>query len=182
MKKTAVILLLILALMLGGCSREEDPHPEWADLVRAENLLAVQTPEGFTLNENNDALSPNGIYYFTWTKGEGSKIVNAEGEDAQSTTARSTCLRRSAAVWSMPRRALASGRRWRQKITPWKVPERSRARTAASRVWCSDRRRKAAPLPGARRRSWQGRIWRSARRSSARRILTGMLRRFWRIF
>lgn len=81
MKKT-MVLLLLAALLLTGCSRSMDPHPEWDSLVRADNLLAVETPEGFTLNESKGALSLNGVYYFTWSKGAGSKITNAQGEDA----------------------------------------------------------------------------------------------------
>lgn len=80
MKKT-IVLLLLAALLLTGCSIE-DPHLEWDQLVRADNLLAAETPEGFTLNESKGALSLNGVYYFTWSKGAGSKITNAQGEDA----------------------------------------------------------------------------------------------------
>lgn len=82
MKKYFTIALLVIALLLSGCTRAEDPHPEWEGLVRADNLLAVQTPEGFALAERNDVLAANGIYYFTWGHGEGRTITNAEEETA----------------------------------------------------------------------------------------------------
>lgn len=81
MKKTMVFLLLA-ALLLTGCGKNTDPHPEWDKLARADNLLAVETPEGFTLNESKSALSLSGVYYFTWSKGTGNKITNAEGKEA----------------------------------------------------------------------------------------------------
>lgn len=79
MKRT-MVLLLLAALLLTGCA--PDPHPEWDSLVRADNLLAAQTPEGFTLNESKGALSLNGVYYFTWSKGDGTKVTNAQGDEA----------------------------------------------------------------------------------------------------
>lgn len=82
MKKSLALALLVIALLLSGCSKTEDPHPEWEGLVRADNLLAVQTPEGFALAESNDALAVNGIYYFAWGQGEGRTITNAEEENA----------------------------------------------------------------------------------------------------
>lgn len=82
MKKSLALALLVIALLLSGCSKAEDPHPEWESLVRADNLLAVQTPEGFALAESNDALAANGIYYFAWGQGEGRTITNAEEENA----------------------------------------------------------------------------------------------------
>lgn len=81
MKKT-VVFLLLAALMLTGCSFRADPHPEWDKLARADNLLAAETPDGFTLNESKIAMSLSEVYYFTWAKGTGSRITNAEGEEA----------------------------------------------------------------------------------------------------
>lgn len=81
MKKTVVILLLA-ALLLAGCGKIEDPHPEWDKLARADNLLAIETPDGFTLNESKGALSLQDVYYFSWSKGDGSTITNAEGSEA----------------------------------------------------------------------------------------------------
>lgn len=78
--KRILILLLLAALLLTGCAA--DPHPEWEKLARADNLLAAETPEGFTLNESKGALSLNGVYYFNWSKGEGRQVTNAQGEDA----------------------------------------------------------------------------------------------------
>lgn len=80
--KKLVFLLLAAALLLCGCSGKEDIHPEWAGLVRADDLMAVKTPAGFTLCESNDVLSLNGIYYFAWSKGEGREITNEEEKTA----------------------------------------------------------------------------------------------------
>lgn len=77
-----VIILLLAALLLTGCSPAADPHPEWDNLARADNLLAAETPEGFTLNESKGALSLQNVYYFSWSKGDGTKITNAQGENA----------------------------------------------------------------------------------------------------
>lgn len=80
--KKIMVFLLLAALLLAGCGKNADPHPEWDKLARADNLLAAETPEGFTLNESKSALSLKGVYYFTWSKGTGSKITNAEGSEA----------------------------------------------------------------------------------------------------
>lgn len=81
MKKPAILLLTAM-LLLCGCSKTEDLHPEWAGLVRADDLMAVNTPAGFTLSESNDVLSLNGIYYFAWSKGEGREITNEDEKTA----------------------------------------------------------------------------------------------------
>ena len=80
--KRFMLGLLLACLLLAGCG-SPDPHPEWDKLARADNLLAAETPQGFSLNESKGALSLNGVYYFTWTLGSGTTITNAEGEDAQ---------------------------------------------------------------------------------------------------
>lgn len=81
MKRVTILVLALLLLV--GCAPREDKHPEWgADLVRIGADMAAQTPEGFTLQESNDALAPGGIYYVSWSRGEGRTILNAEGKEA----------------------------------------------------------------------------------------------------
>lgn len=84
MKKRLMILLFVLVL-LTGCAKEApvDEHPEWnAYPVRFGNVLAAETIDGFTLNETNDVMSIAGLWYATWTAGEGTEIKNAQGKDA----------------------------------------------------------------------------------------------------
>lgn len=82
--KKGMIWLLLTALLLSGCGAERvDAHPEWdAAWIRFDNHLAAETPDGFVAGEYNDALSISGIFYNTWTAGEGRSITNAEGEEA----------------------------------------------------------------------------------------------------
>lgn len=51
--------------------------------VTVGNVIGVDTPEGMTPRENSDALSAKGMYYATWSIGEGTPMVNESGEDAE---------------------------------------------------------------------------------------------------
>lgn len=46
-------------------------------------LVGVDTPDGMTQRENNEALSAEGMYYATWSIGEGIPYTNEDGEEAQ---------------------------------------------------------------------------------------------------
>lgn len=84
MKRRAMIVLLIL-LLLTACAKEPaaDAHPEWnAYPIRFGDVLAAETVEGFELNESNDVMSIAGLWYATWTAGEGEAIENAQGREA----------------------------------------------------------------------------------------------------
>jgi len=78
------IFVLTAALALTGCAGSgEDPHPDWDESwVRIAEYVGVEPLEGFTLNESNDALFMSGLYYATWTSGEGRDFVNSDGEEA----------------------------------------------------------------------------------------------------
>ncbi len=77
------ILALIAALALTGCGKPEETHPDWDESwVRIADYIGVEPLEGFTLNESNDALFMSGLYYATWTSGNGRDFVNSEGEKA----------------------------------------------------------------------------------------------------
>ncbi len=80
--KRLIAILALLCLLLTGCSGPAR-DPSWEeDWVGLGNVLAVDTPADFTLRDNQDALSPNGIYYVSWSSGEGQTIENDEGEEA----------------------------------------------------------------------------------------------------
>lgn len=78
------ICALLAALALTGCAGQaEDPHPDWDESwVRIGEYIGVEPLEGFTLNESNDVMSLSGLYYATWTAGEGQAFTNADGNDA----------------------------------------------------------------------------------------------------
>lgn len=79
----AAVLLGFSVLALCACGQTAEPAAE-TDIrsVSADNLMTASVPEGFVLSESNDALSFSGIYYYTFTSGEGRSITNGEGEDA----------------------------------------------------------------------------------------------------
>lgn len=78
------ILALLAALLLAGCSEPAaQSHPEWDESwFRLGEDIGIEPLEGFSLNESNDTLSLSGLYYATWTCGDGRDYVNADGEDA----------------------------------------------------------------------------------------------------
>ena len=83
---TFYIMLLAALLLLTGCGSTEpvqDPHPDWDEAwFRVSTDVGVETPSGFVFNESNDVMSPDGLYYATWTSGEGRDITNAQGREA----------------------------------------------------------------------------------------------------
>lgn len=78
------ILVWLLLLTLTGCGgTEAESHPDWDESwTRMAEYIAIETPEGFSLNESNDVLSVSGLYYATWTTGEGQTMVNTDGKEA----------------------------------------------------------------------------------------------------
>lgn len=87
MKKGICLLLAALCLCLTGCT---PPPPEKAadgggwdeSWVTVGGVLGVDTPEGLTARENNDSLSANGMFYATWSMGEGEPYTNEDGDEA----------------------------------------------------------------------------------------------------
>lgn len=82
--KRIVIFLLAAALLLCGCAGTEGQRdPGWEESWTAMGShLAIESLEDFPLNESNDVLGISGLYYATWTCGEGQAYVNSDGKDA----------------------------------------------------------------------------------------------------
>lgn len=89
MKRAALGLLAgALCLGLAGCGAAPAPERaadglDWSEnWVTVGGVVGVDTPEGMTARENNEALAANGMYYATWSMGEGEPCTNADGEEA----------------------------------------------------------------------------------------------------
>ena len=90
MRKSRVILLsTILCVCLVGCAQLPAPEQaadgaSWSGgWVTVGNVIGVDTPEGLTPQENNTALDVKGMYYATWSLGDETAYVNADGDDAK---------------------------------------------------------------------------------------------------
>lgn len=85
--KRIISLALLAVLLLTGCAAQTGPTNAelgWdEDWVRVGALLGVEPLDGFTLSENIDAMGVYGLYYATWTAGEGRDYTNADGEKAK---------------------------------------------------------------------------------------------------
>lgn len=86
--KRSKLILLALFLCLAGCGQavpvQAADGAAWSgDWVTVGNVVGVDTPDGMTARENNDALAPNGMYYATWSIGEGEPYTNEDGDEAQ---------------------------------------------------------------------------------------------------
>ena len=90
MKKIAAFLLIgVLCLGLASCAAPAAPKAAadgspWDEgWVTVGGVMGVDTPEGIDPRENNEALAANGMYYATWSIGEGELYTNEDGEDAE---------------------------------------------------------------------------------------------------
>lgn len=90
MKKWMALLTAgALCLGLTGCGTVLPPEKaadglDWdKDWVTVGGIVGVDTPDGMDPRENNEALSANGMYYATWSIGEGEAYTNADGDEAQ---------------------------------------------------------------------------------------------------
>lgn len=86
-KRAALWLSAALCLCLAGCAT---PPPERAadgaawgkGWITVGGVLGVDTPAGLTPRENNSSLSASGMFYATWSIGEGEPCINEDGEEA----------------------------------------------------------------------------------------------------
>lgn len=78
------IFALLAALTLTGCAGSaQNANPDWDESwVQLAGYVGIEPLDGFELNESNDLLSVSGLYYATWTAGEGQDFVNADGNEA----------------------------------------------------------------------------------------------------
>lgn len=88
MKKALFALLLAACVCLAGCTqpvpRQAADGEAWdEDWVNVGNVVGVETPEGMTPRENNDALAASGMYYAAWSIGAAEPYVNEDGDEAQ---------------------------------------------------------------------------------------------------
>lgn len=90
MKKWMVPLMAAaLCLNLTGCGTVLPPEKaadgmDWDESwITVGGIVGVDTPDGMDHRENNDALAANGMYYATWSIGEGAPYTNEDGEEAQ---------------------------------------------------------------------------------------------------
>ena len=87
-KRMALLLAGALCLGLAGCAAVPPEQAadglDWEESwVTVGGMIGVDTPDGMDARENNEALAANGMYYATWSVGEGEPYTNADGEDAQ---------------------------------------------------------------------------------------------------
>ena len=90
MKKWMVLLIAAaLSLGLAGCGTPPPPEKDAGGMDWDENwvtvggIVGVDTPDGMDHRENNEALAANGMYYATWSIGEGRSYTNEDGDEAQ---------------------------------------------------------------------------------------------------
>jgi len=90
MKKLLALLLTgALCFGLTGCGTVLPPEKaadglDWdEDWITVGSMVGVDTPQGMEPQENNEALASNGMYYATWSLGEGEPYTNEDGEEVQ---------------------------------------------------------------------------------------------------
>ena len=79
MKRHVFALLLAGCICLAGCAqpipRQAADGAAWDEQwVSVGNVIGIDTPEGLTPRENNDALTANGMYYATWVYWRGGAL------------------------------------------------------------------------------------------------------------
>ena len=88
-KRMAFLLAGFMCLGLTGCGTPLPPEKaadgsDWdKSWVTVGNLVGVDAPDGMDARENNEALSAQGMYYATWSIGEGEPYTNEDGDEAQ---------------------------------------------------------------------------------------------------
>lgn len=87
-RRMGFLICLASCLCLAGCTaslpdRAADGTAWSDDWVTVGGIIGVDTPDGLTPRENNEALAANGMYYATWSVGEAEDYINADGDSAQ---------------------------------------------------------------------------------------------------
>ena len=86
MKPYRILALVLCLLLLGGCGHKITQAADgtsWNDnwTVLGTTLGVEEPGNGFSLSDNSAILAADDTYYATWTYGEPTPYVNAEGKD-----------------------------------------------------------------------------------------------------
>ena len=86
MKIRRILVLALCLILLSGCGHKitqaVDGTPWDENWTVLGTTLGVEKPKnGFVLSDNSAILAADDTYYATWTNGEPSPYVNAEGKD-----------------------------------------------------------------------------------------------------
>jgi hypothetical protein len=81
MKRKVFTLILVLSLLMAGCSSEANQTNWDESWTVIAPFLAAEPMEGFAFGESDDIFGISGVYYAAWTNGEARSFTNAEGED-----------------------------------------------------------------------------------------------------
>ena len=88
-KRIALLIAAALSLSLAGCGAVPPPEKaadglDWDESwTTVGGIVGVDAPDGMDDRENNEALAANGMYYATWSIGEGRPYTNEDGKEAQ---------------------------------------------------------------------------------------------------
>lgn len=89
MKKTALIAVLVLCLVLSACGiqppqKTAEGTPWDADWTTLGAIMGVDPLEGWTLQRSEDVLAAEGMFYNVWTAGEAVTYTNENGDEVTS--------------------------------------------------------------------------------------------------
>ncbi len=147
MRRMMIIAAVCLTLipLLTGCAARDDKgqHPGWSDdWLRIHRDMAVEHPTGFKLDEISSAMTGNGMFYATWTTGEGRTITNAQGAEATAYDAQIYLLAKGNETAEKAEVELSA---WMEREKSFYETDESYAFTAAGQSFWILRLRKALP-------------------------------------